>query len=57
VNTTLFFVTLLVVFISKNDIKPHYSYLIEKQKEMLRKHINNRDLRVLETPEYAGMPI
>lgn len=46
---------LMALFI--DDLSPHYSYLIEKQKEIMKRGIYNKDLRVLETPEYTGLPI
>ena len=35
-----------------NTVAPHYSYLIEKQKEIVQKGLSNKDLKILETPEY-----
>lgn len=40
-----------------DDLTPHYSYLIEKQKEMLKMGLTNKDLKILETPEYTGLPV
>ena len=40
-----------------DKLQPHYSYLIEKQKEMMAANegkaiIGQRDMRLLMTPEY-----
>ncbi|CDW85558.1 UNKNOWN [Stylonychia lemnae] len=54
-------ILLMTLFIEK--LSPHYSYLIEKQREILAGSdgksglINQRDMRLLETPEYQGLPM
>ena len=54
----LYLAGLLFMTLGINALTPHYSYLIEKQKEMLLKgYATNKDIRILETPEYQAIPM
>lgn len=48
---------MFLILIFKDNLTPHYSYIIEKQKEMLKKGSTSKDLRMLDSPEYGGMPV
>lgn len=50
----------MTIFIE--ELTPHYSYLIEKQRELLEEGkledddgVVQRNLRLLDTPEYTGL--
>ena len=54
IHMLILYVLSFLLLISKmNSLKPHYSYLIVKQKEMVTKGINEKDMRLLDTVEYV----
>lgn len=57
VSGLLYILSILLMTFFIDALSPHYSYLIEKQKELLAKGISNKDLKLLETPEYGGLPM
>ena len=52
-----YLISFMLLILFKKEVEPHYSYLIEKQKEVLKMSSRNQDLRFLQTPEYAGVPV
>lgn len=57
VHAGLYLSAILLMTLMIDKLTPHYSYLIEKQKEIIAASetnggLNQRDMRILETPEY-----
>lgn len=57
IQAAVFLASILLMTLAIDKLQPHYSYLIEKQKEMMAANegkaiIGQRDIRLLMTPEY-----
>ena len=50
----LYIVSFLLLLTKIDALQPHYSYMIVKQKEMVTKGINEKDIRLLDTVEYVA---
>eukprot|EP00347_Sterkiella_histriomuscorum_P008445 403345068 len=68
VQSTLQLLAIVFMTLCIEKLTPHYSYLIEKQREIMMERaldqdgkyegsFHQRDMRLLETPEYQGLPM
>ena len=50
----LYTLSFLLLVTKMSSLQPHYSYMIVKQKEIVTRGINEKDVRLLDTVEYLA---